>query len=191
MREARASNPLIPLRIFRSRNVSGANVVQALSVAGMFGMFFLGSLYMQRVLGYDALEIGLAFLPATIVMGTLSIRYTEPLIMRFGAKTMLLPGMGLIAVGLVLFALAPVDGSYVQHVLPPMILFGFGAGALLPGADDTGDVGRHAAGRRPGLRSRQHVGPGGRRAGSGGPRDPVRHAQRQPDRRRARPPPRR
>ena len=63
----------------------------------MFGMFFLGSLYLQRVLGYDALEIGLAFLPATIVMGTLSIRYTEPLIMRFGAKTMLIPGMGLIA----------------------------------------------------------------------------------------------
>jgi EmrB/QacA subfamily drug resistance transporter len=131
-REATAKNPLIPLRIFRSRNVAGANVVQALSVAGMFGMFFLGSLYMQRVLGYDALEIGLAFLPATIVMGTLSIRYTEPLIMRFGAKATLLPGMGLIAVGLVLFTLAPVDGSYVQHVLPPMILFGFGAGLSFP-----------------------------------------------------------
>ena len=65
-------------------------------------------------------------------MGTLSIRYTEPLIMRFGAKTTLLPGMGLIAVGLVLFTLAPVDGSYVQHILPPMILFGFGAGLSFP-----------------------------------------------------------
>src|SRR3954452_2863088 len=87
LRESRAANPLIPLRIFRSRNVSGANAIQALSVAGMFGMFFLGSLYLQRVLGYDALELGLAFLPVTIVMGTMSIRYSERLIMRFGART--------------------------------------------------------------------------------------------------------
>jgi EmrB/QacA subfamily drug resistance transporter len=132
VREARTRNPIMPLRIFRSRNVTGANLVQALSVAGMFGMFFLGSLYLQRVLGYDALEIGLAFLPVTLVMGTLSIRYAEPLITRFGAKTTLIPGMGLIAVGLVLFTQAPVDGSYVQHVLPPMILFGFGAGLSFP-----------------------------------------------------------
>jgi EmrB/QacA subfamily drug resistance transporter len=132
VREARTANPIMPLRIFRSRNVSGANVVQALSVAGMFGMFFLGSLYLQRVLGYDPLDIGLAFLPATVVMGTLSIRYTEPLIMRFGARTTLLPGMGLIAVGLLLFTQAPVEGSYVQHVLPPMILFGLGAGLSFP-----------------------------------------------------------
>jgi EmrB/QacA subfamily drug resistance transporter len=131
-REATARNPLIPLRIFRSPNVSGANVVQALSVAGMFGMFFLGSLYLQQVLGYDALEIGLAFLPVTIVMGVLSIRYSERLIMRFGAKATLLPGMVLIAVGLILFTQAPVDGSYVEHVLTPMILFGFGAGLSFP-----------------------------------------------------------
>jgi EmrB/QacA subfamily drug resistance transporter len=132
VREARARNPLIPLRIFRSRNLSGANVVQMLSVAGMFGMFFLGSLYLQRVLGYDALEIGLAFLPATILMGTLSIRYTEPLIMRFGAKTALIPGMGLIATGLVLFAQAPVDGTYLLDVMPAMCLFGLGAGLAFP-----------------------------------------------------------
>ncbi len=122
----------MPLRIFRSRNVSGANLIQALSVAGMFGMFFLGSLYMQRVLGYDALEIGLAFLPVTLVMGTLSIRYAEPLIMHFGARTTLVPGMALIAVGLVLFTRASVDGSYVEHVLPPMLLFGLGAGLSFP-----------------------------------------------------------
>ena len=73
--ETKAPNPLVPLRIFRSRNVSGANAIQALSIAGMFGMFFLGALYLQRVLGYDALQIGLAFLPATIVMGALSLRY--------------------------------------------------------------------------------------------------------------------
>ena len=132
VREARARNPLIPLRIFRSRNVSGANVVQALSVAGMFGMFFLGSLYLERVLGYDALQIGLAFLPVTIVMGLFSIRFSEPLVMRFGARTTLLPGLVLVAAGLVLFTRAPVDGSYVQHVLPVMILLGFGAGVSFP-----------------------------------------------------------
>jgi EmrB/QacA subfamily drug resistance transporter len=131
-REARTGNPLVPLRIFRSRNVSGANIVQALSVAGMFGMFFLGSLYLQKVLGYGALEIGLAFLPATIVMGTLSIRYSDRLVMRFGAKTTLIPGLVLIAIGLVLFTQAPVDGSYVRHVLAPMILFGLGAGLSFP-----------------------------------------------------------
>ncbi len=132
VREARAPNPLVPLRIFRSRNVSGANVIQALSVAGMFGMFFLGSLYLQRVLGYDALEIGLAFLPVTIVMGTLSIRYSDRLVMRFGARRTLLPGLALIFVGLGLFTQAPVDGGYVRHVLPAMVLFGFGAGLSFP-----------------------------------------------------------
>jgi EmrB/QacA subfamily drug resistance transporter len=132
VRESRIANPLIPLRIFRSPNVSGANVIQALSVAGMFGMFFLGSLYMERVLGYSALEIGLAFVPVTIVMGTLSVRYTEPLVMRFGAKPMVIVGMSLIAAGLLLFIRTPVDGSYVQHMLAPMILFGAGAGLSFP-----------------------------------------------------------
>jgi sugar phosphate permease len=124
--------PLIPLRIFRSRNVTGANVVQVLTVAGMFGMFFMGSLYLQQVLGYDALQIGLAFLPVTIVMGTLSAKYSEPLIMRFGARTLLFPGLGLVAAGLVLFTRTPVDGSYVEHVLPVMLLLGTGIGVCFP-----------------------------------------------------------
>src|SRR4051795_7177986 len=132
LREARAQTPLIPLGIFRSRNISGANVVQALSVAGMFGPFFLGSLYLERVLGYDALEIGLAFLPVTLFMGTLSFKYTERLITRFGAKTLVIPGLGLITLGLVLFAMAPVDGSYVVNVLPVTILLGTGAGLSFP-----------------------------------------------------------
>jgi EmrB/QacA subfamily drug resistance transporter len=131
-REATARNPLIPLRIFRSRNVTGANLVQVLTVAGMFGMFFLGSLYLQRILGYDALQIGLAFLPVTIVMGTLSVRYSEPLIMRFGARTLLFPGLTLVTAGLVLFTQAPADGSYALHVLPVMILLGTGIGVCFP-----------------------------------------------------------
>ena len=92
-RQARIANPLMPLRLFRSRNVGGANLVQALLVVGMFGLFFLGALYLQRILGYDAFEVGLAFLPATIVMGAMSFRFTARLNMRFGAKATLLPGM--------------------------------------------------------------------------------------------------
>ncbi len=132
-REANAATPLMPLRIFRSRNVTGANLIQVLTVAGMFGMFFLGSLYLQRVLGYDALQIGLAFLPVTIVMGTLSLRYSEKLIQRFGARTMQFPGLGLMVAGMVLFARTPVHGSYVRDVLPALLLTGTGVGLCFPG----------------------------------------------------------
>ena len=131
-REARAAHPIMPLRIFRSRNVSGANLAEALLVAGMFGTFFMGSLYMEQVLGYDPLEIGLAFLPATLIMATLSIRYAEPLIMRFGARRALISGMLLVVASLLLFTRAPVDGSYVEHLLPVMVLLGFGIGVSFP-----------------------------------------------------------
>jgi hypothetical protein len=131
-REATARNPLMPLSIFRSRNLSGANAVQALMVAGMFGMFFLGALYLRIVLGYDALEIGLAFLPVTIVIGTLSLGYAERLITRFGARATLLPGLVLVAAGLALFSRAPVHASYAADVLPSMLLLGAGAGLSFP-----------------------------------------------------------
>jgi EmrB/QacA subfamily drug resistance transporter len=131
-REATARNPLMPLRIFRSRNVSGANTVQALLVAGMFGLFFLGALYLQRVLHYDALQIGFAFLPATLVMGTMSLRFSERLIMTFGPKTTLIPGLAVAVLGLLLFARAPVHGSYATDVLPSMILLGLGIGGSFP-----------------------------------------------------------
>jgi EmrB/QacA subfamily drug resistance transporter len=131
-REATARQPLIPLRIFRSRNVTGANLIQALSVAGMFGLFFLGSLYLQRVLHYSALEIGFAFLPTTLVMGTLSLRYSDRLIMRFGPRLTLVPGLVLITAGLGLFSVVPVHGSYVRDVLPTLVLLGTGAGVSFP-----------------------------------------------------------
>jgi EmrB/QacA subfamily drug resistance transporter len=131
-REATARDPLMPLRIFKSRNVAGANLIQAVSVAGMFAMFFMGALYFQRVLGYDALETGLAFLPATLVMGTLSVRYSERFVMRFGARATLIPGLGLILAGLLLFTLSPVDGSYFVHGLPVVALIGAGAGVAFP-----------------------------------------------------------
>jgi EmrB/QacA subfamily drug resistance transporter len=131
-REANARTPLVPLRIFRSRNVTGANMIQVLSVAGMFGVFFLGALYLQRVLHYDALQIGLAFLPVTLIMGTLSVRYTERLVMRFGARKCLFPGLAMIAAALVYFTRVPVDGSYIRDILPVMVLLGAGAGTCFP-----------------------------------------------------------
>jgi EmrB/QacA subfamily drug resistance transporter len=131
-RQARIENPLMPLRLFKSRNVSGANVVQALTVAGMFGMFFLGALYLQRVLDYTPLEVGLGFLPSTIAMGAMSLKVSEPLAMRYGPKRVLLPAMLLIAAGLALFARAPVDAGYVLDVMPATIFIGLGAGLAFP-----------------------------------------------------------
>jgi EmrB/QacA subfamily drug resistance transporter len=131
-REATADTPLIPLRIFRSRNVTGANLVQVLTVAGMFGMFFMGSLYLQRVLHYDPLEIGLAFLPTTIAMGLLSARYSERLVMRFGAGRTLLGGLALLALGMAWFTQIPANGDYWVNVLPVMLLVGAGAGSSFP-----------------------------------------------------------
>jgi EmrB/QacA subfamily drug resistance transporter len=131
-REATAATPLMPLRIFRSRNVAGANAVQALAVAGMFAVFFLGALYLQRVLGYDALQTGLAFLPTTLIMGALSLRVSAGLIGRIGARATLLPGLGCILAALLLFTRAPVAGDYLVHVLPVMALLGAGAGLAFP-----------------------------------------------------------
>jgi MFS family permease len=132
LREATAKTPLIPLRIFRSRNITGANLIQVVSVAGMFGMFFMGSLYLQKVLGYDALQIGLAFLPGTIIMGVLSLGYSHKLVMRFGARRVMLPGLALVTLGFAWFTRAPVDGSYLTDILPAMVLFGIGGGVAFP-----------------------------------------------------------
>jgi EmrB/QacA subfamily drug resistance transporter len=131
-RQARIPNPLMPLRLFRSRNVAGANLVQSLLVVGMFGMFFLGALYMQRILGYGALEVGLAFLPWTIVMAVMSFRFTALLNMRFGPRATLLPSLVIIAAGLLLFARTPVDASYPLDILPSMVLMGLGTGLAFP-----------------------------------------------------------
>jgi EmrB/QacA subfamily drug resistance transporter len=132
VRQARIANPLMPLRLFKSRNIVGANVVMALLVAGMFAMFFLGALYLQRVLEYNPLEVGFAFLPSALVMGALSLEYSEKLIMRFGAKQTLIPAMFALAAGLLWFSRAPVDGNYWIDVLPATVLIGLGAGTGFP-----------------------------------------------------------
>jgi EmrB/QacA subfamily drug resistance transporter len=152
-REATAKNPLIPLGIFRSRNITGANIIQALSISGMFAMFFLGTLYLERILGYDALEIGFAFLPGTIAMGLMSARYSDRLVTRFGARRTLIPGLVMIMASLALFTRAPVGGSWVEHVLPVMVLLGFGAGTAFPALMSLAMSGveRHEAGLASGL----------------------------------------
>src|SRR5260370_1458930 len=133
LRQRTARNPLMPLRIFSSRNVTGANLVQVLGTAGMFGMFFIGSLYLRRILGYDPLQIGLAFLPVAVVMGVLSVRYTDRLVMRFGARTTMFPGLRLIAAGLALFGLAPASrGGDLSHIFPVALLGRTGAGLAFP-----------------------------------------------------------
>jgi len=131
-RQSRLEHPLMPLRLFKSRNVVGANAVMVFLVAGMFSMFFLGALYLQRVLGYDPLEVGLAFLPSTVVMGAMSLRFSEPLIMRFGPKNALVSSLAFIGLGLLLFARTPVDGSYLLDVVPPVVFIGLGAGMGFP-----------------------------------------------------------
>jgi len=132
IRQAKAAKPLLPLRIFKSRNVSGANAIQILMIAGMFGMFFLGTLYMQLVLGYDALQIGLAFLPVAVAIGGLSVGLSARLAQRFGERRVLLAGLTLILAGLILFTQAPVDGQYLTDLLPTMLLLGIGAGVSFP-----------------------------------------------------------
>ena len=132
VRQARAANPLVPLRVFRSRTVTGANLVQVLMVAGLFGMFFLGALYMQRVLHYDAIEVGLAFLPVALGIAVLSLGFSARLIMRFGARATMIPGLALTAAGLVLFRGAPANASYLADLFPAMVLIGVGAGLAFP-----------------------------------------------------------
>jgi len=126
--ESRVRSPLLPLGLFRLRNLVTANVVGILWAAAMFAWFFLSALYLQLVLGYSPLEVGLAFLPATVIMGAFSLGLSAKLVMRFGIRGPLATGLGLATIGLVLFARAPVDGNYAVDVLPSMILLGFGAG---------------------------------------------------------------
>jgi EmrB/QacA subfamily drug resistance transporter len=126
--EARHPAPLMPLGLFRHRNLSVANVVGILMAAAMFAMFFFSALYLQLVLDYSPLEVGLAFLPSTLVWGAASLLLSDRLVMRFGIKPPLVGGLVFFIGGLLLFARAPVDGSFAMDVLVPMLLFGLGGG---------------------------------------------------------------
>jgi MFS family permease len=126
--EARVASPLVPLRLFRLHNIVVSNVVGILWAGAMFAWFFLSALYLQLVLGYSPMEVGLAFLPGNLIMGAMSIGLSARLVMRFGIRLPLAVGLTLAGVGLLLFARAPVDGNFVVDVLPSMILLGLGAG---------------------------------------------------------------
>jgi EmrB/QacA subfamily drug resistance transporter len=126
--EARARSPLMPLSLFRLRNVATANLIGVLMAGAMFAWFFLSALYLQIILGYSPLQVGLAFLPASLIMGAFSLGLSAKLVMRFGIRPPLVTGIVLFAVGLALFIRMPVDGNFVVDVLPGMILFGIGGG---------------------------------------------------------------
>jgi EmrB/QacA subfamily drug resistance transporter len=126
--EARVSSPLVPLGLFRLRNIAVSNVVGVLWAAAMFAWFFLSALYLQLVLGYSPLQVGLAFLPANLIMAVFSLGLSAKLVLRFGIRSPLAVGLALAAGGLLLFARAPVDGNFVADVLPSMLLLGLGAG---------------------------------------------------------------
>ncbi|OLF13253.1 DHA2 family efflux MFS transporter permease subunit [Actinophytocola xanthii] len=132
LRQARIANPLLPPRILANRTVAGANLIQVLLVGGMISMFFLGALYLERVLGYDPLEIGLAFLPVAVGIGALSLGASARLNARFGERTVLVGALLLVLVGLALFTRAPVDGNYLSDVFPSVTLMGIGGGLAFP-----------------------------------------------------------
>jgi predicted MFS family arabinose efflux permease len=126
--ESRVASPLVPLGLFRNRNVSTANVVGVLMAAGMFAYFFFSALYLQLVLEYSPLEVGLAYLPGTVIWGASSLFLSQRLVMRFGIKTPLLTGLSLMTLALILLARTPVDGNWAIDILPATIALGIGAG---------------------------------------------------------------
>ena len=132
VRQARGRNPILPLRIFRSRSVAGTNLVQALMSTSFLGFFFLGSLDLERVQGYRPMAIGLAFLPVAVVMALFSVRFSAQLIGRFGAAPMLFTGLAVAGIALAAVALGPVHPSYVLNLMVPMALLGLGGGLCFP-----------------------------------------------------------
>ena len=126
--ESRISDPLMPLSLFRRRNLATANVMGVLWAAAMFAWFFLSALYLQLVLRYEPLQVGLAFLPGNVIMAIFSVGISAKLVMRFGVQKPLAAGLGLAGLGLALLVRAPIDGNYLVDVLPSMVLLGVGAG---------------------------------------------------------------
>ncbi|WP_459618234.1 DHA2 family efflux MFS transporter permease subunit [Bordetella sp. 2513F-2] len=151
--ESRAAEPLVPLALFRLRNLAIINGICVLWAAAMFAWFFLSALTMQRVLGYDAMQVGLAFLPANLVMAACSLGISARLVMRLGVRLPLVAGLGCGTLGLALFALADPQGSYALHVLPGMLLLGLGAGIAFNPIllIAMGEVPQHQAGLASGL----------------------------------------
>jgi predicted MFS family arabinose efflux permease len=132
VRQARVAHPLLALRIFRNRQVTVANVIVVLMFAAGFGFQFMTALYLQRVLGFDSLQTGLAFLPAPVIGGLLSLFVVARLTERFGSRRVLLAGLAALLVALLLLSQAPVDGTYLVNVAPVLALMGTGMGVAIP-----------------------------------------------------------
>jgi EmrB/QacA subfamily drug resistance transporter len=151
--EARARSPLVRLTLFRMRNFATANALGILMAAGLFATFFFSALYLQLILGYSPLKVGLAYLPSTVIWGAVSLMLSDKAVMRFGIKPPLVGGLLIMTAGVLLFARAPVGGSYAVDILPTMLLQGFGAGIafnpILLAA--MGDVGPEEAGLASGV----------------------------------------
>jgi EmrB/QacA subfamily drug resistance transporter len=129
--EARIESPLVPLKLFRVKSLTAANVMGAFWAVAMFAWFFISALYMQLVLGYDPMQIGLAFLPSNLIMAAFSIGWSAKVVMRFGLRGPIVAGMLLSTAGLALFVFSPVDASFLVHILPGMLLLGIGCGLAL------------------------------------------------------------
>ncbi|PJE98191.1 MFS transporter [Streptomyces carminius] len=132
VRQATAAQPLLPLKIFRSRSLTAANIVQFMMIAGMFGLLFFGTLYLQRVLGYSPLEAGLAFVPIAVVIATVSLGFSARLITRFGQRPMLFLGLALIIAAFVMLSFIRVEGVYVVDFMPASVVMGLGFGLAAP-----------------------------------------------------------
>jgi EmrB/QacA subfamily drug resistance transporter len=152
-RQARGRNPILPLRMFASRRLSAANVVQALMSSAFFGFFFLGSLDLERVLGYGPMSIGLAFLPVAVVMGLFSLRFSAQLINRFGPHAILVAGQLVVAAALAVLGMGPTDASYATYLLVPLAMLGLGGGLSFPALTiiAMADAGPNDAGLASGL----------------------------------------
>jgi hypothetical protein len=139
--QASALTPLMALRVLRSRNVSGGNLIGVLMVGGLFGTFFLGALYLQRALGYSPVEVGLAFLPVALLIALFSLNVSDRLILRFGARPTLLAGLAFVLAGLLAFARVPADGHYLVGRPAHHDRVRHRRRAQLPGDDVARDVG--------------------------------------------------
>jgi MFS family permease len=131
--ESRLQNPIVPLRILRLRSLMGTSIIRGFLATGMFSTFFLGALYLERVLHYDPLRTGLSFLPITLVVAGLSTGVTARLVGRFGAMRVLVVGMLSMGIGLLLLAHAGEQARYLTDIFPSFVLVGLGAGtAFVP-----------------------------------------------------------
>ncbi len=165
--ERRASEPITPLVLFTDRSRNASYVGRLFLVAGMFGMFFFMTQFLQDVLGYGPLETGLAFLPFSLALFGMSQLSARRLIERFGPKPLMVVGFSFSALAMLLMTQLSATSTYIT-VLVPVMLFGIGNGLGVRAADRRVAGRRAPGGRRRGVRAGQRDAADGRRAGAGG-----------------------